>query len=138
MSSNTKMGNARFERMTKEEKLRFCQDLIRQAAHLSKPSRVQSTGSKANAPMVRSKSKSSKRGTSVASATSKKTKSVASTRSGRSKSRDRGNLTKPSTSKSSRLSSSSQSVSALICSFAFHSLGLVRRHERNTIHFEDE
>lgn len=123
MSSTTKMNNAKFERMTKEEKLRFCQDLIRQAAHLSKPSRVQSTGSKANASMVRSKSKSSKRGTSVASATSKKTKSVAST------SHDRANVPK---------SSASQSVGFPICSLVFHSLCLVRRNQRNTIDFKDQ
>ena len=56
MSSNTIASAVEFERMTKEEKLRFCQDLIRQAANLKKSSH---TGDSA-----RSKSKSNKRSTS--------------------------------------------------------------------------
>ncbi|CAF1380078.1 unnamed protein product [Adineta ricciae] len=56
MSSNTIASAAEFVRMTKEEKLRFCQDLIRQAANLKKSSRT--SGS------VRSKSKSNKRSNS--------------------------------------------------------------------------
>jgi hypothetical protein len=84
------MGTDKFERMTKEEKLRFCQDLIRQAANFrNKPSRTsggRSTGSKADTNSVRSKSKSSKRPASVSSTISKKTKSGVSTRAGRSKS----------------------------------------------------
>ena len=87
------MGTAGFERMTKEEKLRFCQDLIKQAANFrKKPSGAsggRSTGSKAGTNSVRSKSKSSKRPASASSKTSKKTKSGASTRAGRSKSRDK-------------------------------------------------
>jgi hypothetical protein len=93
MSSGTTMGAARFERMTKEEKLRFCQDLIRQAVSFrKKPSGAsddRSTRSKTGANSVRSKSKSSKRPASAGSTTSKKTRSGASNRTGRSKSRDK-------------------------------------------------
>ncbi len=112
------MGTAKFERMTKEEKLRFCQDLIRQAANLSKPSSIsgtRSTGSKANMSGVRSKSKSSKRPASASSIISKKTKSGTSTDGGRSKSRDRSGTDKQSASKSSVKSSESNPV----CYFTF-------------------
>ena len=82
MSSSTTMGAARFQRMTKEEKLRFCQDLIRQAANFrKKPSGANDDRS--------TRSRSSKRPASVGSKTSKKTKSGASNRMGRSKSRDK-------------------------------------------------
>jgi len=107
------MGTAKFERMTKEEKLRFCQDLIRQAANLSKPSStsgIRSTGSKANMTGVRSKSKSSKRPASASSIISKKTKSGTSTDGGKSKSRDRSGTAKRSASKSSVKSSAANPV----------------------------
>lgn len=107
------MGSDKFERMTKEEKLRFCQDLIRQAANLTKPSSIsgiRSTGSKANMNGTRSKSKSSKRPASVDSIKSKKTKSGTSTHSVKSKSSDRSGTAKRSPSKSSVKSSASRSV----------------------------
>jgi hypothetical protein len=91
------MGTEKFERMTKEEKLRFCQDLIRQATNFSKSSSIsdaRSTGSKASTNGLRSKSKSSKRPASVSSTTSKKTKS------GTSKSRDKSSPAKRTASKS--------------------------------------
>jgi len=114
------MGTAKFERMTKEEKLRFCQELIRQAANLTKPSSIsgiRSTGSKANMSGIRSKSKSSKRPASASSTTSKKTKNGTLTRDGRSKSRDRSGTTKRSASKSSIKSSTSNPVCYFIFSF---------------------
>ncbi len=89
MSSNMTMGTAKFERMTKEEKLRFCQDLIRQAVNLSKPSSIsgaRSTGSKSTMSGGRLKSKSSKRPASVSGTISKKTKNGTLTHNGRSKS----------------------------------------------------
>jgi len=86
MASNTSMSNGNFEQLSKDEKLRFCQHLIRQAANLAKRSRStagRSTKSKASA---RSKSQQSKRPASAASGTTKKTKSGTSNRRARSKS----------------------------------------------------
>ncbi|CAF0753215.1 unnamed protein product [Adineta ricciae] len=58
MSSNTIASAAEFVRMTKEEKLRFCQDLIRQAANLKKSSRTSgSVRSKSAHAKSRTKSK---------------------------------------------------------------------------------
>ena len=67
-----------FERMTNNERLRFCQDLIQEAAHLEKSSGESgghSSGSKESLNAMHSKSKSSKRPVSVSSALSKKSKS---------------------------------------------------------------
>ncbi|CAF3411284.1 unnamed protein product [Rotaria socialis] len=73
-------GTAKFERMTKEEKLRFCQDLIKQAANLTKSSDISSgihsTESRSSLNGgIRSSSKSSKRPPSPSGTLSKKTKS---------------------------------------------------------------
>jgi hypothetical protein len=113
MSSNTTAGTAKFERMTKEEKLRFCQDLIRQAANLTKPSGisgVRSTGSNASVSGTRSNSKSSKRPASISGTLSKKNKSGVSTHSGPSKSQSKSGTAKRSPSKSSVKSSASHTV----------------------------
>jgi hypothetical protein len=85
MSSNTTTGTAKFERMTKEEKLRFCQDLIKQAANLAKPSAISGT-------------------------MSKKTKSGTLNHSGKSKSYGKSNTLKQSASASSVKSSASNTV----------------------------
>ncbi|UJR33455.1 hypothetical protein I4U23_020900 [Adineta vaga] len=87
MSSNTLTSTAKFEQMTKEEKLRFCQDLIKQAANLKKPSGM---------GKARSKSKSGKRRISTGDAMSKKTKHPTSTHGGRSKSSIRSSALQPS------------------------------------------
>jgi hypothetical protein len=118
MSSNTSTSPAKFERMTKEEKLRFCQDLIKQAANLAKPSSVsgiRSTGSKSSVSGTRSKSKLSKRPASTSDLKSKKTKSGTSTDSGRSKSQGKSGTSKRSRSKSSVKPSASNTV----CYFIF-------------------
>ncbi len=109
------MGTAKFERMTKEEKLRFCQDLIRQAANLTKPSTIsgiRSTGSKSNMSGVRSTSRSSKRPASASSTISKKTKNGTLTDDGRSKSRDRSGTAK-------RTASVKSSASHAVCYLIF-------------------
>jgi hypothetical protein len=119
MSSNTTTGTAKFERMTKEEKLRFCQDLIKQAANLAKSSAIsgiRSTGSKTNA---RSKSKSSKRPASASGTMSKKTKSGTLNHSGKSKSYGKSSTLKKSASASSVKSSTSKTVYYFICSVFF-------------------
>ncbi len=113
MSSNTTTGTAKFERMTKEEKLRFCQDLIKQAANLAKPSAIsgiRSTGGKTNASGIRSKSKSSKRPASASGTMSKKTKSGTLNHSGKSKSYGKSSTLKQSASASSVKSSASNTV----------------------------
>jgi hypothetical protein len=117
MSSNTTTGTAKFERMTKEEKLRFCQDLIKQAAKLAKPSTsdIRSTESNGKLSGTRSKSKLSKRPASTSDIRSKKTKSGTSAHSGRSKSHGKSDTAKQSPSKSSVKSSTSNTV----CYFIF-------------------
>ncbi|CAM4933846.1 unnamed protein product [Rotaria socialis] len=80
MTHDMTNGTAKFERMTKEEKLRFCQDLIKQAANLTKSSDISSgihsTESRSSLNGgIRSSSKSSKRPPSPSGTLSKKTKS---------------------------------------------------------------
>lgn len=105
MSSDTTNSTATFERMTKEEKLRFCQDLIKQAANLTKSSDVKShpltTGNKSNISGVRSGSKSSKRPLSPSGILSKKTKK--GTLSAKAKSRIRTKSTATKSSKSHKV-----------------------------------
>ena len=119
MSSGTISSSAKFERMTKEEKLRFCQDLIKQAANLTKPSSksdIHASTSKSQASGVRSASRSSKRPASASGALSKKTKSSTATSGGPSKSHSKSSAVHRSPSKSSVKSSSSHTVrDSLVC-----------------------
>ncbi|CAF0728195.1 unnamed protein product [Rotaria sordida] len=103
MSYDMTTGTAKFERMTKEEKLRFCQDLIKQAANLTKSpdlSGVRSTGSKSSSSGVRSTSKSSKRPASISGTLSKKTKSGTLSHDEKSKLHSKSTIAKQSASKS--------------------------------------
>ena len=116
MSSGTISSSAKFERMTKEEKLRFCQDLIKQAANLTKPSSksdIHASTSKSQASGARSASKSSKRPASASGALSKKTKSSTATSGGPSKSHTKSSAVHRSPSKSSVKSSGSHTVGDL-------------------------
>ena len=113
MTSTATANTAKFDRMTKEEKLRFCQDLIKQAANLTKSAAVSgahSTGSKTNVSGAHTKSKSSKRPASAGGASSKKNKSGALTSGAASKSHGKSGTAKRSTSKSSVKSSASHQV----------------------------
>ena len=114
MSSNEVLnGTTKFERMTKEEKLRFCQDLIKQAANLNKSSdigEIRSIGTKTHMNSARSKSKSSKRPASSSGTISKKTKSATVQHDERSKSYGKPGTAQRSTSKSSKKSSKSHTV----------------------------
>lgn len=109
MSHDMTSDSAMFERMTKEEKLRFCQDLIKQAANLTKSpntSGIHSPSIKSTSRGIRSTSKSSKRPASTSHTLSKKTKSGRLSHDERSKS----NISKQSASKSSMKSSKSHRV----------------------------
>ncbi|CAF1237964.1 unnamed protein product [Rotaria sordida] len=71
------IGTGKFERMTKEEKLRFCQDLIKKAANLTKSSAINdiySTENISSLSDIHSKSKSNQQPMSVSSILSKETK----------------------------------------------------------------
>ncbi|CAF4003430.1 unnamed protein product, partial [Rotaria magnacalcarata] len=90
-------GTAKFERMTKEEKLRFCQDLIKQAANLTKSSDISSgiysTESRSSlSDGIRSSSKSSKRPPSPSGTLSKKTKSGTLSHKNKSKSHTKSSV----------------------------------------------
>ena len=116
MSSGAISSSAKFERMTKEEKLRFCQDLIKQAANLTKPSSksdIHASASRSQASGARSASKSSKRPASASGALSKKTKSSTATSGGPSKVTSKSSTMHRSPSKSSVKSSGSHTVRIL-------------------------
>ncbi|CAF1983373.1 unnamed protein product [Rotaria magnacalcarata] len=106
MTCDMTNGTAKFERMTKEEKLRFCQDLIKQAANLTKSSDISSgiysTESRSSlSDGIRSSSKSSKRPPSPSGTLSKKTKSGTLSQKNKSKSHTKSSVPK-SKSKSSK------------------------------------
>ncbi|CAF4834316.1 unnamed protein product [Rotaria sp. Silwood1] len=100
------IGTGKFERMTKEEKLRFCRDLIKKAANLTKSSAVSdiySTGNTSSHSDIYSKSKSNQQPSSVSDTLLKETKNDTLINNGTSKLHP----TKRTTSRSSIKSSTS-------------------------------
>ncbi|CAF1111650.1 unnamed protein product [Rotaria sp. Silwood1] len=100
------IGTGKFERMTKEEKLRFCRDLIKKAANLTKSSGVSdiySTGNTSSHSDIYSKSKSNQQPSSVSDTLLKETKNDTLINNGTSKLHS----TKRTTSRSSIKSSTS-------------------------------
>ncbi|CAF3671648.1 unnamed protein product [Rotaria sp. Silwood1] len=109
------IGTGKFERMTKEEKLRFCRDLIKKAANLTKSSAVSdiySTGNTSSHSDIYSKSKSNQQPSSVSDTLLKETKNDTLINNGTSKLHP----TKRTTSRSSIKSSTSYTIASTVLS----------------------